>query len=199
MRIYWIVNGQQHGPASVPDVISKLQLGELEPHTLGWHSGCDNWLPLCELPALTDYFTELSAAHLPPEPEPAAQAESRLPLLHSSIIKVMLAGPATRFLARMVDMALYATLMMGIMYFFQVPYKDFFHPGAPLFWLPMVLIEAYMVSAWGGTPGKFWLGIRLQSIKGQRTVAGALKRSVLVFILGVGCMHALLMHVFMGI
>ena len=57
MDIYWIQDKRKCGPATVPDILSKIQAGELTKQTRGWHKGCGSeWLPLEELPALADFL-----------------------------------------------------------------------------------------------------------------------------------------------
>ena len=204
MRIYWIEDGKRCGPATVPDVLSKVQLGELSPDTPGWHAGCEKWVPLKELPALADFLGAPAEPPVEPAeaPEDAAPAEEAEPagssgfpqgtVEPSQLLNLMLPGPMTRFLARMVDMSLYATLVLGIMYIFRVPYMSSFHPGRLLFWVPMLVIEAILINGWGTTPGKYWLGVRLVSMGGRVALSGALMRSVMAFALGMGCMVPLL-------
>lgn len=194
MRIYWIAEGKQCGPVTVPDMLAKLQLGELQPDTLGWHSGCKGWAPLHQLPALAEYFEEEAAA---PDIKLAYKdgklSESDLPPVTQTVsLHLALPKPLWRFFARMVDMALYATLTLGAMYFMQVPYRSYFHPGNIFFWLPMFVIEALMMCKWGTTPGKCWLGIRLKCLRGRISFATALARCGLVFTLGLGCAFPLI-------
>ena len=67
MDIYWIADKRQCGPATVPDVLSLVQMGELSPDTRGWHAGCENWMPLRELPALADFMKEKEEEPQPQE------------------------------------------------------------------------------------------------------------------------------------
>lgn len=199
MQIYWIENGTRCGPASVPDVLSKVQLGELSPETTrGWHAGCSEWLPLKDLPALADFLGDKlpeppssPAAPqddtTPTEPEPAPAADAA-----PAVQVVALPGPMLRILARLVDLALYATVVLGIMYSLKVPYNIYIQPGSPLFWLPLPLLEGLMLSCWGTTPGKQWLGIRVQPLRQGSRLSRFVMRSMLVFMLGVGCMVPLL-------
>lgn len=68
------------GPSTVPDVISMVQSGELFAETLGWHSGCSGWVPLRELPALSDFLNpredEEEDAPEPEEDETPATADA---------------------------------------------------------------------------------------------------------------------------
>lgn len=211
MRIYWIENKQRCGPATVPDILARIQLGELSADTLGWHSGCKEWRPLRELPALADFLAEdddktpaeESAPSAPgdegePSPAPAPQQTSG-PTLRSispvDVLGIMLPKPGDRLLARLVDMALYATLVLGIMYVFEVPYMPAFNPGTPTFWLPMPLLEALIIYHGHTTPGKRWIGIRLEYAR--RRPGNCLMRSILAFVLGMGCMMSPIMVVTM--
>ena len=197
MQIYWIHKGQRCGPVSVPDILAKIQLGELSPDSLGWHSGCTEWLPLRDLPALADFLNTPSPEE--PEEAPAAAPDQPTPPDDQFQLKVMLPGPGIRFLARLADLALYATAVLTVMYVLQVPYNRYFQPGTPLFWLPMIFIEAFMLIRWRTTPGKRWLGIGFQSIRGSLTYGAALMRSMLVFILGIGCMNPIFALVTMAL
>lgn len=201
MRIYWIENGKRCGPATVPDILSKVQLGELAPDVLGWHSGCADWVPLKELPALADFLSPAepvsAAEESPAEPEPPASpsgapAGSAGGASGVPPLSLLMPGPVTRFLARMVDMVLYATIVLSIMHLLQIPYMSSFHPGRFLFWVPMLVIEAMVVCAWGTTPGKYWMGVRLQGVGGRISFRASLMRCIFAFALGLGCMVPLL-------
>lgn len=190
MQIYWIKDRQRCGPAAIPDVLGMVQLGELTPDTLGWHSGCEKWLPLRELPALADYLNEKNdesgdepkPAAAPPR-DPAAPITSVDDFLH-----VVLPDPSTRLLARLVDMAIYATLALGIMYTFRVPYSIAYMPGSPIFWLPMLIIEALLLSSFRTTPGKRWMGIHFTAVMRPIRPSNGLLRTGLMFVCGLGCM-----------
>lgn len=58
MDIYWVKDKQRCGPTTVPDIVSRVQLGEIDAGTKGWHVGCENWVPLKELPALKDFLED---------------------------------------------------------------------------------------------------------------------------------------------
>lgn len=237
MDIYWIQNRQRRGPATVPDVISLVQMGEISPDTLGWHAGCQGWKPLRELPALSDFLNDLhnhskggeeeeapeavspeppvqegqetapgretpppsfprqgmtppagDDAPLPPVPPPSpAMADG---MLHKGGQgqSLYLPRPAMRLIARLVDCGLYAALAMGLLYVFQAPFSEYLLPTNSLFWAPLILIEAYCLSRWRTTPGKFLLGISIRPFDKQQEwgFGRALSRSISVFILGMG-------------
>lgn len=200
MRIYWIENGKRCGPATAPDVISKIQLQELTPDTLGWHAGCQGWAPLRELPALADFLheetpEEAAPAEPTPDAEPAAEdnaapdaAATANAEKGAELLRRLLPGPLMRLLARALDMSLYMVLAMCIMYYCHAPFKEYFLPSHPLFWLPMPALEALLLYVFHTTPGKYWLGINLNSIQNGWSYGRLLLRSVLVWGMGMGCM-----------
>lgn len=213
MDIYWIENDKRKGPATVPDIISLVQMGELTPDTKGWHAGCKDWMPLRQLPALSDFLedsenrgSEASAtneastpadtaaplpAGLPPiSSVPSTETASSAPTIPIATLEVFPARPLARLTARLIDSALYAAAALGIVYSCGIPYNHYFTPGSPGFWLPMVLLEAFSLTRLGTTPGKMLMGIRLASLIGSPRISygRALLRSALVFFLGMGLM-----------
>lgn len=175
----------------MPDVESMLQLGDLTPDTLGWHPGCKEWLPLRELPALADAELDMPPTDAADQPEPIAVelGEKLPPNLPPLLFDVVLPSPFSRFLARMVDMSLYATTLLGILYAAHVPFSGAFQPFILTFWLPLILLEACILTQCGTSPGKWLLGIKLQFTKERRSFPAALLRSVMAFIMGLGCMY----------
>jgi uncharacterized RDD family membrane protein YckC len=60
--------------------------------------------------------------------------------------------------------------------------------------LPVILMEAAMVGSLGFTPGKWFLGLRVETLGGQRLSTGqALVRSMRVWVLGMGMFLFLMM------
>lgn len=196
MDIYWIQDNQRRGPATVPDVIALVQMGELSPETRGWHEGCTDWRPLRELPALADFLgkAESSAkemAALPPLPPPTAQNTLDININQPNNRKlnpgeICLPPPWARLAARLVDSSLYAAIAMALLSLTGLSFSDMLFP---LFWLPMVLLEAFILSRSGTTPGKRLMGIAMSTIgSGQPlTFRRALIRSFSVNIMGMGC------------
>lgn len=83
MDIYWIRDKKRCGPSTVPDIISLVQMGELTRDTLGWHKGCEKWIPLYQLPALADFLDELQDCSRPDTTEedafdPSSDSEPQL-------------------------------------------------------------------------------------------------------------------------
>ena len=216
MDIYWIEEKMRKGPATVPDIIARVQMGELKASTPAWHKGCAAWMPLRDLPAMAD-FRALFDAPLPtPDTEVKEEQEedqiaglltptdkdsyqriqeekAQLPPIPVQMVKT--APIFSRFLARMTDYSIYATIAMGILYLLKVPFNEFVLPSSPIFWLPALLIEAFLLSKYGNTPGKWMMGIRIQPLQHNThrlSFPYALSRSFGVFIFGMGCFIHLL-------
>lgn len=193
MDIYWLDKQKRCGPATVPDVLSMIRLGDLHWDTLGWHSGCREWAPLHCLPALADFAEEGKASRKSEKAEltqPTVQQDEAA--VSPSELSVYLPSPVTRFVARVIDCIIYATLALGALYAFGVPYRPYLLPGHPVFWLGMPVVEAVLLRIWGTTPGKRWMGIALTQA-GQRGLAAMLGRSLCVHVFGMGCMVPFLM------
>lgn len=200
MDIYWIADNKKCGPATVPDVISLVQMGELTPDTKGWHAGCEGWMPLRELPALADFLVEREALQEQEETTPPVP-ESDLPPagVPEGAVKVYLPSPAVRLLARLVDMMLYMALVYGVIYVRAIPFHAGLLPSSPLVWMGFVALEAGLVAYLGTTPGKALLGIQVRSVSDKPMSLGrAFSRSCLVFIGGMGMMVSLLPVFMMG-
>ncbi len=207
MDIYWIADKKKCGPATVPDIISRVQMGELTPETKGWHVGCEHWMPLRELPALADFLQEKKEEEKPeemppvPETEPAAaMAEAALPTgVPADAVRVYLPSPTSRMLARFVDMALYTALVFGVIYVRQIPFDMNLLPSGPFIWVGFVLLEAMLLNILGTTPGKALLGIQVRCVgAGTMSFGRALSRACLVFIGGMGMMVSILPLLMMG-
>ncbi len=239
MDIYWIKDKQRCGPSTVPDVISLLQTGELTPDTLGWHAGCQKWLPLRELPALADFLnkkapadkeppadeeeadapqsTDEAGASLPEPPQPAPdEAPAPLPGTPGPTAtagedaspqsyatqRVYLPRPIARLLARFVDYGLYAILYGAVISTRGIPYDAALLLSVnPLLWLPMLLLEAWMLSTWGTTPGKALMGIRVTTFgdASRLSFMRALLRALMAFTLGTGLMIPQLLPIMLAL
>lgn len=203
MDIYWIEDKQKKGPAAVPDVIARIQMGEITPDTLGWHTGCEKWVPLRELPALADFIVCLDkdkpdSAQTNQEPPNTTENTPQPPPLPMSEVPQP-AGIGRRLLARLTDYALYAAIFMGIIYLLKVPYNELLLFSQPLFWIPCIILEALILSKFGITPGKKLMGIRVTSLLDGKHPGGmaSFSRSLGVFIMGMGCFIPLLSIVMM--
>ncbi|HSX38282.1 MAG TPA: RDD family protein [Chlamydiales bacterium] len=104
------------------------------------------------------------------------------------------ANPWMRLLARFSDYACFFFLLWGIKRLlhghFSLGKFESFIPIEFFAWIP---IEALLLSAWGTTPGKFFLKIKLRQGKRLRLpFSVALKRSFNVWLRGLGMMIPIL-------
>lgn len=219
MDIYWIEDKKRKGPVTVPDIIARVQMGELNATTKAWHKGCEGWMPLKDLPAMADFASIFALPLTPPNNENEQEQDkigellapnkqtlpplpsfsridenkSKLPPIPVHILKTPSA--LSRFIARMTDYALFAAVNMLAIYLLKLPYNDFLLPSNPTFWLSAILAEAVMQNQWGNTPGKWLMGIKIISMQ-QNTerlpFAYALSRCFGVFIFGMGCCISLI-------
>ncbi|MFI3242719.1 MAG: RDD family protein [Akkermansia sp.] len=210
MLIHWIKNKQKQNPTTVAEIISMLQAGMIDESTLAWHKGCAQWMPLRDLPAMQSFFNkETAPSELTPEvletsetPEPAevepteettsenTAKDLQENLKNKSIIMLKMPTPFQRFLARMLDLSLYGFIYMIIVYFRAIPWAQHLELTNPFIWMFFIPLEAVILNHFRTTPGKALLGIRLYSIQGREglNLPTCLKRSFLVFALGVGMM-----------
>ena len=113
-------------------------------------------------------------------------------------MRAYLPSPTVRLLARFVDYALYATAFYAVMQLRGVPYDASLMLNAnPLLWLPMLAIEALLLSTWGTTPGKALMGIRMNTFgeAPRLNFFRAFMRSLMAFTLGMGVMLPLMLPV----
>lgn len=194
MEIYWIENKKQCGPISVPDVISKLEAGELTGETKSWHSGCESWRPLRELPALTFYFDRREK-----EDSLAKETEADKGRTAQFSVQVITSPtPMMRFMARMVDCALYMLFAFGLLRVMQLPFHALYF--SPLFWLPLYFAEGWLLHVFGTTPGKKLFGIEVSLLDGSRLSVGqGISRSLQLFFFGMGFMYSVLPPVLMAV
>lgn len=201
MDIYWIKNKQRRGPAAVPDILSLVRTGELSPDTLGWHTGCTTWMPLKKLPALADYLApvnqEQNEEQHRPAPEETKQSDNKgdqptdevvinIKVENTTTRVISLPRPWTRLAARLVDSSLYSALAAWVVSLLNIPFTDLI---IPLFWFPIIFLEAFLLWRFGTTPGKMLMGINLSAFgtTQQLTFGKVLHRSVIVNAIGMGC------------
>ena len=187
----------------MPDVLSLVQMGELTPDTLGWHAGCERWVPLRELPALADFLQSQPepAEEIPPPSPPREEAEEASPAeLPHGAIRVYLPSPTQRLLARLVDIALYMALVFGVVYTREIPFMVELLPSSPFVWIGYILLESGLISLLGTTPGKSLLGIQVRCVGASPRIGigRAFSRSCMVFVAGMGMMISILPLFTMG-
>lgn len=187
MRIFLAENGLKTGPFLLWEVRARLERGELGPDTLGWHEGCDAWMPLRDLPSLGLAGRDTA----PDEPLPGAaefSAPATRDIPNTSALDTR-PRPWQRYAARMFDMYCWFTLIALAMKPFGGDFTKIF--TEPLWLLGsqalMLLAEAACLSLFGASPGKAVLGLRVVT-KGAASAPMvfqmAMHRTMLVFLIG---------------
>lgn len=155
---------------------------------------------IIEVPIAPEAQPKLEAAPEPESPTPQESSNtastSSLPddlqdkLLANKLVMLKMPSAVQRFLARMFDLALYGFLYMLLLNLREIPYSLSLELGNPFVWLPFIPLEAAVISHFRTTPGKVLLGMKLYSVKGPEGLSfgNCLRRSFLVFALGVGMM-----------
>jgi len=118
-------------------------------------------------------------------------------------VKLYAPGAGVRLLARLVDMTLYTTLVYTLVYIFQIAYTPYLLPGSPMFWLGMIVLEAFCLRIFGTTPGKKLLHIYVVELSADGlsgvSPMRAFARSFMVFVGGLGMMISFLPLIMGGI
>jgi hypothetical protein len=82
------VNGQQQGPFTGPELPAKVSSGELDPQTLVWTAGMEQWQPAHEIAALAPVLS------IAPPPLPAAPVGPASDTTPAPAAEAAAAGPA---------------------------------------------------------------------------------------------------------
>ena len=178
--ILWIIqDGKKLGPLEDYEVREMIREGKVSRDTRVWHEGADGWLSASDLGVLANEFV--------------APEEKR------ELIQIRLtpfrAWP--RLGARLIDYLIYESILHSFSILCGV---NLWKGGDSSGWvvigivLPVILMEAAMVGSLGFTPGKWLLGLRVETLGGQRLSTGqAFVRSLRVWVLGMGMFIPLMM------
>lgn len=197
LQIYVAIANKKAGPFTLFQVEERLRRGELTEDSLGWYEGVDEWKPLEELPPFESFFrlrdVERENERRRKEAENVAAFEKR----QAEALPKTAVRPWTRFCARHLDFFFFLTACLviysglrsaGWIEADMARFIDFFPIFVPIFVPIWHLLEAYFINQWGSTPGKALVGIHITDSEGNRLTTGAsIRRSLGVYVLGLGC------------
>lgn len=200
MRTWIIIDGEKTGPFDIAQVARRIESGELKPETYGWIEGMKEWQPLSTIPQFSESCGISREPVPPPVPsvalDPAAPARTAHWQIPSSTMQEKTQLLIRRFFARWFDFFLWFGLYWCAIYYTGSDMKSLYQN----FWfnylmmIVWILIEAAMIHAWGTTPGKALLGLRVRRADGEAvTIGHSLLRSIRVYLMGMGMTHPLLL------
>ncbi len=193
MQVFLAIGGEQKGPYSLLQVREMISRGEVEAETLGWFQGRLEWEPVGAMPAFDDIFIrretqelEQETASEPARPMPGEDAARYLP---TGTVR-----PWVRFWARNIDECFLLLGGVAVLWTLQkmgvpgISMRSFLKTWFLFLYPPWVFGEAWFLSRWGATPGKMLLNVRVTTREGGRlSYATAWRRSLSVFVMGLGC------------
>lgn len=201
MDIYISKNGQQEGPISVEQARRRAQAGELAPTDLGWYPGCVNWIPLSGMPGVFDEEEDENEGENENENEDGNEAPSGAkptpqtpqtstepPLSPVSSQTSQERQPWLRLGARMIDFILCSQILgifIGLLAPGQIPEANQVLSLVSLAFF--MLLEPWVITRYGTTPGKKLLNIRVLTRDGEKpSLRQAYKRSLMIWVFGLG-------------
>ena len=200
MEFFLNIDGQKVGPLTIYDVREKLRREQITPDTKAWVKGMEQWQPLRELGPLKESI-EIHIADAGDQ-EITISDQERKELGRQTIIhNADQPRPWPRFWARFTDTPILMVPGILIMHYAlgpavlkaillktgpspDFPQIVFCYLGLAVSW---ILTEALLLTLIGTTPGKWCMNIRISRENGERlNFTEALRRSFLVFVLGMG-------------
>jgi uncharacterized RDD family membrane protein YckC len=171
MDIYLLQEGQRRGPFRVFQIKEMLDRGEAAVTDLAWHGGLDGWQPLSEVAALAPYLPR--PAHVPPPlPEGYFDNLPGAPPARREMAARKPPFPWRRLGARLVDVGVMRSVLGGLAVAagWLTPSRFLFptEPAIIVFFVVWSIVEAWMLTQWGTTPGKWLFGLGVARGDGTR-------------------------------
>lgn len=177
-------NGKPIGPISQADLILLFNSGELQIDTLVWTEGMSEWMSASNVGEL-----QLAAEKFPP-PIPSKTSKiifnlkneflnkislRRLPNLKNWFISDELSTdqikPFERFLARTIDIMLFMIAIGLLIGVFDIDIPEYLNNGLVInviVFFHWNFLEAFFLSIFGSTPGKFLFSIKILDKNGNK-------------------------------
>lgn len=195
---YYLVDGKVEGPANTNTIKELIKNNDLLPESLVWTKSMKRWSPIESIEIFNkpvgDTPPNISVNECPENdgvgiPEDSEEKSTELPLGYLDTPR-----PWARLGARIFDYQVFGVL---VVHPFGFIYDLLIYPTVPPDeWLLntfifialvslWVFIEAFLLSTWGTTPGKWLLGTSVRNASGSKLSYGeALSRSLQVWAKG---------------
>lgn len=187
------VGTEERGPVTTEELCRLLSERTIPLETLVWNSAINQWVAAGSIAGFRQ------AAGMTENPPADAVAETHggegdlspaaLPLpvatldYASAVDGAFAPHPWVRFFARGVDLTVFTMTLMAVLLVlgFNPPLLFLF---TPILWQ---VIEAWMLSSFGTTPGKAMMGVSVETVAGEKPTYGqALARAFSVWVFGQG-------------
>lgn len=181
MKIWVIENGEKSGPYDSFALREKIEAGELPAETLAWYQGAEDWMPIKDVPVLSQLYETKEITE--EEIDPAELIMVDLEQLTPPPLKLV-----RRFFARFFDMSLYFSVLLIVTQDASVLNIGTTGMGWHLgLGCGYVLLDALMIHLWSSSPGKWLLGVQVTSMMRERLrLWPSLMRALRVWVLGWG-------------
>ncbi|MBW6423350.1 RDD family protein [Rhizobium sp. XQZ8] len=191
---YFVADDRKRGALTWGKVWDLARAGEIRANTLILLPGASCWLPACEIEHVRDFFPT------GPRPEASSQEQVGSVFFAGAEANSKLAGPYSRFLARLIDYVILVSASMTLMV--EVPgvqdifsadvfgssaayVRVFYVYAGPvaLMWLIVQLLLALCMGVAGTSPGKAILGLNVRSLKNESPLRLHLRRELKIWVL----------------
>lgn len=165
---YWVsINGEKKGPLKEWDVKELIESEVLTESGLIWHKDQENWSKVGDNPSFKHVFEKLKTPP-PLEEDPEEEAGEATPAPPIQVPVTQNHFWVRRGFAKVFDLMLY----VGIFFILSNLSGYRFGLDPELQWMeiiklfPFFFLEAYLLKAFGITPGKWILGLRVVPLDG---------------------------------
>lgn len=201
---YYLINGFVKGPLSYGELAEIIVTEKLAPDTLAWARSMEKWRPIKDIDLFKDLFLDSSAVAEPFECEVnSGETDDGLlevtdikdeddPVYYTNTDYTDTPRPWVRFWARLFDHTLFGAIagfFLGIFIYIVAPlfmFSRMYVIAANIILTGLwIFIEAYLLSVWGTTIGKWLLGVSVRDLEGNKlSYNAALKRGLQVWVKG---------------
>ena len=201
---YCLIDGRIKGPISKETILDLAKSSQITPATLAWTKSMEKWRPIIEI----DFFKELLfnevsdrtvhndrehnyVSNKPANDVNVDRTNNEMPQPPKPEYSYA-PRPWVRYWARLFDNLLYSIVMgftLAIFVYLFVPSLIFLLENriviAIILIITWLFVEAFLLSTWGTTVGKWLLGTSVRDTAGNKlSFNAALKRSIQVLVNG---------------